>query len=297
MKISMHKFIETVEPYKISRGRVAKDPALTDQERRDFRSVSGCLQWLGSQARPELCPAVSLSNHGLETEIGHLKTLYETVDYVKSTPFQGITIQDVPMNKSTLLVTYTDASWNNAAHSASQQGILVVATSPEATSRTCRASLLDWRSSRSQRVCRSTLAAEASSADEGSDRAAFLNMLIAEVFYNQPAWKIGSRLDHIQVTDARSLYDCIIPPNLSLTDKRSLVNVRAVQEEVRPDQMWWVPTTLMFSDGLTKLNTNLRSTLADWLMSPFVKLREAEGPKKNIPVKKSLYDHHDSLAH
>ena len=53
MKISMHKFIETVEPYKISRGRLAKDPALTDQERRDFRSVSGCLQWLGSQARPE----------------------------------------------------------------------------------------------------------------------------------------------------------------------------------------------------------------------------------------------------
>ena len=63
------------EPYKISRGRLAKDPALTDQERRDFRSVSGCLQWLGSQARPELCPAVSLSNHGLETEIGHLDPL------------------------------------------------------------------------------------------------------------------------------------------------------------------------------------------------------------------------------
>ena len=181
--------------------------------------------------------------------------------------------------KRTLSVTYTDASWNNAAHSSSQQGILVVATSREATSRTCRASLLDWRSSRSQRVCRSTLAAEASSADEGSDRAAFLN-IITEVFYNQPAWTTGSRLDHIQVTDARSLYDYIIAPNPSLSDGRSLVNVRAVQEEVRPDQMWWVPTTLMFSDGLTKLNANLRSTLAQWLMNPFVKLRETEGPKK-----------------
>ena len=287
LKISMHKFIETVEPYKIPRGRLNGEPLLTDQERRDFRSVSGCLQWLGSQARPELCPAVSLSNHGLETEISHLKTLYETVDYVRSTPFQGITIQDVPMNKEKLLVTYTDASWSNAAHSTSQQGILVVATFPEATQKTCRASLLDWRSSRSQRVCRSTLAAEASSADEGSDRAAFLNMMIAEVFYNEPAWKLGSKLDHIQVTDARSLYDCIIAPNPSLSDKRSLVNVRAIQEEVRPDQTWWVPTTLMFADGLTKLNVNLRSTLADWLMSPFVKLRETEGPKKNIAVKNS----------
>ena len=291
LKISMHKFIETIEPYKIPRGRLNQDHSLTDQERRDFRSVSGCLQWLGSQARPELCPAVSLSNHGLETDINHLKTLYETVDYVKSTPFQGITIQDVPMNKDTLLVTYTDASWSNAAHSTSQQGILVVATSPEATQKTCRASVLDWRSSRSQRVCRSTLAAEASAADEGSDRAAFLNMLIAEIFYNQAAWKIGSRLDHIQVTDARSLYDCIISPNPSMSDKRSLVNVRAIQEEVRPDQTWWVPTTLMFADGLTKLNINLRSALADWLMSPFVKLRDAEGPKKNIAVKKSNMDH------
>ncbi len=105
-------------------------------------------------------------------------------------------------------------------------------------------------------------------------------MLITEVFYNQPAWKTGSRLDHIQVTDARSP---------SLSDRRSLVNVRAVQEEVRPDQMWWVPTTLVFSDGLTKLNANLRSTLAQWLMSPFVKLRETEGPEKNIAVKMSLH--------
>ena len=33
----LHKFIETVEPYKIPRGRLAQDPVLTDQERRDFR--------------------------------------------------------------------------------------------------------------------------------------------------------------------------------------------------------------------------------------------------------------------
>ena len=115
--------------------------------------------------------------------------------------------------------------------------------------------------------------------------------MIAEVFYNEPAWKLGSKLDHIQVTDARSLYDCIIAPNPSLSDKRSLVNVRAIQEEVRPDQTWWVPTTLMFADGLTKLNINLRSTLADWLMSPFVKLRETEGPKKKIAVKNSSCVH------
>ena len=74
------------------------------------------------------------------------------------------------MNKQSLLVTYADASWSNAAHSTSQLGIIVVLTTPNAVESQQCCSVLDWRSCRSPRVCRPTLDAEAAAADEGADR-------------------------------------------------------------------------------------------------------------------------------
>ena len=133
-------------------------------------------------------------------------------------------------------------------------------------------------------MCRSTLAAEATAADEGSDRAAYLNMLLSPILYQQPAHRVGCKLSYLQVTDAKSLYDTIVSPNPSLSDKRSLVNIRAIQETVSPQQVHWVPTYLMFADGLTKISATLRQTMTEWLQAPFVKLTDGEGPKKNLGV-------------
>lgn len=265
MRISMAKFLETVEPMKIVKGRLQQDPPLSEAERKDYRSLSGCLQWLASQARPELCPAVSLSNRGASTTIQDLKTLQDALEFAKQTPDRGITFQDVPVDKDSVLLTYTDASWNNAASSTSQLGILVVLTTPQVTDCSQRVSILDWRSCRSPRVCRSTLAAEACVGDEGADRSAFINMHLSEILHQTPAHRVGCKLNYFQITDAKSLYDSVISPNPSLSDKRSMVNIRAMQESLSASQYRWVPTLLMFADGLTKISTSLRQTMSDWL--------------------------------
>ena len=186
----------------------------------------------------------------------------------------GIVFQDVPFNKESLLVTYTDASWSNAPYSTSQLGILAMMTTPTATRTQQHGSIIDWRSCRSPRVCRSTLAAAATAADEGADRAAYINMHISEILYRKPAHQVGGKLSYVQVTYAKSLYDCIIAPNPSLSDKRSLVNIRAIQEAVSPSQTRWVPTFLMFADGLTKISSQLRDSMSQWLQGPYVKLTE-----------------------
>ena len=300
LKVTMEAFLETVEPVSIPRGRLKQPEMLTDSEKKEYRSISGCLQWLGSQARPELCAAVSLSNHGLQTTIGDMKVLQEALEFAKATPECGITFQDIPLNKETLVATYTDASWSNGPHSTSQLGVIIVITKPEAVNQPQRASVLDWRSCRSPRVCRSTLAAEAAAADEGSDRAAYLNMLISEVMYNCPAHRVGCRLSYVQITDAKSLYDCILSPNPNTSDKRSLTNIRAIQETVSPEQARWVPTGLMYADGMTKISAALRTSLCEWLQSPYVQLTEtakkAEGPNKNGGVTNLPYLTHWSFS-
>ena len=51
--------------------------------------------------------------------------------------------------------------------------------------------IVDWKSCRSQRVCRSTLASESCAADEASDRSSYVNMFLGEIFYDIPAHKVG----------------------------------------------------------------------------------------------------------
>ena len=205
-----------------------------------------------------------------------------TLQHAKDTATLGMIIQDVPWDKNSVLMTYTDASWANATHSSSQMGILILVTTPNATNEIAKGAILDWRSARSPRVYRSTLAAEACAADEGSDRSDYLNLMISELLYNQPAHLVSCRLDRLQATDAKSLYDAIVSMNPSLSEKRSLVNIRAIQQCVTPQQTRWISTEIMWADGLTKMNPGLRQRLLEWLQDPFIQLvdKDDEGPKK-----------------
>ena len=75
LKITMQKFLDTVETYQLPRGRLQKGELLTASEQQEFRSIAGCLQWLGSQARPDVSSAISLCNHGQQTTIHDMKNL------------------------------------------------------------------------------------------------------------------------------------------------------------------------------------------------------------------------------
>ena len=274
MDITMEKFIQGLSPGVIPKGRLQEDELLSPAEFQEFRSVSGCLQWAATQARPEVAPALSLANHVALTTIHDLRSLYESLSYLKETPSEGIRIQDVGVGKATWVLTFTDASWANAQRSGSQIAVITGLTSEECKVRPVPFALVDWRSARSARVCRSTLAAEACAGDEGSDRGSYLNMFLSELTHRCPAHQAGLRLNYLQATDSKSLYDAVVQPNPSLTDRRSLVNVRATQETLTPLNMHWVPTWLQFSDGLTKASSVLRATFRKWLTAPFAALAD-----------------------
>ena len=269
LKITMEKFINGLDHGRLPRGRAQQSPTLSADEQKEFRSASGCLQWAATQCRPEIAPTISLANHGQNTSIKDLKDLYEALAYLKETPKQGLLMQDVPFTEDMMLLAYSDASWANAANSGSQIGIVVGITSKDVKRFPQKFSVIDWRSSRATRVCRSTLAAEASAGDEASDRLAFLNMMVSELMYNEPSHKVGCRMEFAQATDAKSLFDAVISVALNLTDKRSLVNVRAIQENVDAERIHWIPTWCQFADGLTKVDERLRSIFRAWLEAPF----------------------------
>ncbi|CAJ1393380.1 unnamed protein product, partial [Effrenium voratum] len=117
-----------------------------------------------------------LANKGKETATADLATLYSAIGCAKETSKQGLVFQDVPINKATVV-------WANAVNCSSQQGVLTLLTTPHCSQVTAKANLVDWKSNRSARVCRSTLAAEAMACDDSVDRAYFTNIILYELLH------------------------------------------------------------------------------------------------------------------
>lgn len=118
---------------------------IDDDERKEFRSVSGCLQGLSGQSRPDLCATVSLSHRGEASTVADLKILHEGLNYAKQTEDQGICFPPVPLNRASI-ITYSDSSWANAKLFKSQYGVVVMICPAQVTEQTCYGYVVDWKS-------------------------------------------------------------------------------------------------------------------------------------------------------
>ena len=156
-----------------------------------------------------------------------------------------------------------------------------------------KGTVIDWKSNRSARICRSTLAAEAIACDDCVDRAYYTNMVLMEILTGTKAHKDSERrrLTQLQVTDCRSLFDAISAENPRTTEKRTYIDIRSIQEFVGHGTIFWTPTHVMWADGLTKASKPLRHGMADWMRGPFIQLKEIQGgsTKENVPSDNILH--------
>ncbi|CAE7366584.1 GIP [Symbiodinium natans] len=293
IKVTQKAFINELEQGKLPRGRADQGDTLTNEEFKEYRSCAGSLQWLGGTTRPDISATVSLSNLGQENGPQQLKMLYECIDYLKTTAEEGLTFYGVSLNYATTVIGYGDSSWANAPGGKSQMGVLVLLAGPECKDTITRATLVDWKSSRSPRVTRSTLASEANAMDECVDRCTFCNSFLSELLggfkVTPEQLKTTGMLPQLQITDCKSLYDAVISDNPSTSEKRTTISIRSIQDYISPEQVHWVPTDLMHADVLTKHSTTLRDNFIKWLRNPTVQLKELVHRKeKDISVNVQL---------
>ena len=91
-------------------------------------------------------------------------------------------------------------------------------------------------------------------------------------------------LEQLQVTGAKSLYDCLVAENPVTSDRRSMINIRSVQQVIKPSNVHSIPTKIMRCDGLTKLDKQLQKNLREWCMKPWCQLRDDNLMSKQRPV-------------
>ena len=109
------------------------------------------------------------------------------------------------------LVTYFDASLGKEEDGRSQLGSVHFLTTVEAKEKPTAAAVIDFNTTKSTRVVRSSMAAESCSLSQAIDRHLYLRLLLDQLergpYQVTPEWRKEMQIEGVVITDAKSLYD------------------------------------------------------------------------------------------
>ena len=265
IQISLEQYCQKVKPICLDKPRKTMvNDACTDREHKQLRALLGALAWPAHQCVPQLCASVSIlqsaSSSPMIKDINEANKLLRfaknvTKDYKMTFHAHG----DI---SSLCIGAYTDAAWAVRPDGTSQGGLLVFLCNHEELSseKPMPLTILQWQSKKLQRICRSSLSAEAQAAAAAVDELEWSKIFMACVV--DPTLDIGSTEALRKfgtsplATDARSLFDAArsITPGMKLSERRTAIEVAIVKDRMSAlDGRWfWVNSQQQIADGLTK---------------------------------------------
>ena len=296
--LAQNGFIDgRLETIKIDRERL-KNPEerVNEDEKTDYRSVVGSLQWLAGQSRPDIAFEVNqLQKRIKDLRVGDLIRANKCVREVMNHRYE---LEFHDLGKDVEVVAFHDASLFNSVgleiddHQAddilmtgrekkmvySQKGALIGLVRKgdmDITGRKVRINLLDWKSTTNKRVIESSLAAETHAAILAHGLGRFVQAMVAEGVYGP---KLVTSFDEEDwqgvipmnmITDCKSIYDSVRKDGQHLGDKGSIIQVIllrkmcSVRGGTHKSRLYWVPTRHQQADCLTKSGKGsvLRETL------------------------------------
>ena len=270
IRVSMEEYHTNLKTVPIPATRRKQlDSDLTAAELKQLRGLLGSLQWLVTQVRFDQQYALSV----LQSEKPKLSTLVKANNLVrKFKEHSDMALYFRPFDLSNCgVMVVTDSSLGNVKADGSagdesleklySQSSYIVLLASEALmdGKTGCFSVIDSRSHRIGRVCRSTYGAELLGAEESFDIGQFIRGVVAE-FQGLPV--LGRQVDHVLdsismcvVTDAKDVYDRCSSDTSSYGSQKSLAFtiawLRAMLQ--RPNtKLRWTSTMNMFIDCGTK---------------------------------------------
>ena len=268
--VSMKEYHENLKTVLIPVNRRQEpDSPLTATEQRQLRAVLGSLQWLVAQCRFDLGFQLS-SLQGSPAVVATLMKANVLVKQFKQDP--NFTLYFKPMNlRDAGLMVVSDASLGNVTKLGGEGSepmqrvfsqasyFILVADKDLMNGRSGRFAILDARSHRLTRVCRSTFGAEVLGVEEGFDTGQYCRGVFAEALGFPMGMRcVDASTDSIPmmvVTDAKDTYDKSTSDTPSYGSQKSLAFTVAWIRSMllRPNTaMRWTATENMFVDAGTK---------------------------------------------
>ena len=302
-------FEKTADGYKDSMASYVKNIQVPDLEKKKgeaskellkpadltaFRQLVMRLRWPAQLAMPQMLYSVS----SLAQRVS--KATY--ADYQEAVGLHKRFLEEVREGRAELkyprlqgtpfLVTFFDASLGKEADGKSQLGAIHFLSDTAVEYGPRPAAVVDFQTSKSTRVVRSTMAAESASLSLAADRHVYtrliLDQMLRGVYEVKPTWRTDCQVGGGLVTDARSVYDHMGTTGQVPQERQTMLDLLVAKELLESDvmKMFWVPTHRQYADSLTK-------KMKDLLWMEFS--RRGMVSLKETPQEKILEEHRKEL--
>jgi Reverse transcriptase (RNA-dependent DNA polymerase) len=210
-----------------------------------FRTVRAKLQW-ASHSRPDISFAASRLAQVTANSFsaGTITLSNKVIKHLKTHP--ELALRYPKLDKSTLrILAYSDASLHNNEDLSSQLGYVILLA--DASNQCC---VLSFRSFKSKRIARSSMAAETMAFADAFDAAFALKSDLVSIF--------GRPIPLLILTDSKPLFDVIVSAKYT-TEKRLMIDISAAREGFnRGDisNICLINSEDNIADPMTKLSPN-----------------------------------------
>ena len=259
--ISQEEYIHKIDPIDIPKiRRSQKNELASPSEVHELRGLCGSLQYAAVHSRPDLAAKVAFIQKSIcKATVSTLLDANRILVEAKQTADTSIMVRPIPLERITF-ASFGDASFASASQMKAQQGLFIVACTPElAANKSSDISPMSWNSKQIGRVVRSTLSAEAYAMSSSLDKLTWLRCLrhyiLSPTFkWQYPEKSLQSCLKALLITDCKSLYDLVTKlavPNCE--ESRTTVEVMLIKQQSEGHAVCrWISTAIMLADSLTK---------------------------------------------
>ena len=285
--IAMRNYTLNTKKIQIPAVRKAQlESSLTAEEMATYQSAAGELGWLTRQLRCDLAYENGVAQRTKTNAcVGDLVRLRQYLSQARrGADFRMRYWADVNLQDAVVLLLADSGHANGVPERddimryRSIGGYFILLANKEVLEdQPARANIMCFHSSQTKRVCRSTLAAEASHLAEAVEAGDWCICLLEEALTGQLDLKnwpdVIRRRRRVYVTDARSVYDYLHKDATSTsTDKRMAIEGALLRETVRQEgaMVRWIDGMQNIADVLTKALTDktfLKQFLRDGLIS------------------------------
>ena len=285
--VCMRNYALSMSKITVSKERRAQPEAdLTEEEQRILNSGAGELGWISRQLRSDLAfDNGCVQRCKKKPKVSDLLRLKTVVEAARRGADVRMRFWDDVDLQNGVILHLADSGHANGTPEHDQikryrsiGGYYILIANPEVLEgKPSRANILAFNSSQTKRVCRSTLAAEASHLSESIECGDWIIVVLHEALHGSVDLRnwtdVIQQRKRIYVTDARSVFDYLHKEACSTSsDKRMAIEGALLRETVRKEgaDVRWIDGQQNMANVLTKVNTDktiLNQFLRDGLFS------------------------------
>ena len=261
IKVSQGDYIHRISPINVPKvRRIDKTAEATAAEVQELRGLCGSLQYAAVHSRPDIAAKVAFIQKSItKATVDILLEANRILIEAQKTAETALFVRPLSLKDMTF-ASFGDASFASASQLRAQQGVFIMACTPElAENKPSTFSPIAWSSKQIGRVVRSTLSAEAYAMSSSLDKLNWIRCMWGYILspsfrWQKPEVSLPTLPKALIVTDCKSLYDLVTKlatPNCE--EWRTTIEVMLIKEQSHDSiSCRWISTAIMLADPLTK---------------------------------------------